>query len=188
MRHISYEELLDIIDDPSNMTVEQRKHLDSCRACAVELRNLKILMNEISFFPEPEIDGSLMEDMANRIEERISSDKYSDAIPIAPRHKVPKWAGAILLPIAAAALLFLLPQIQRWSSSSHSTMQWKSEEIELSQYQWQMIWDGLLDDMEEINMLTAVSHESSDPVTDLQQLSDDELERFLYLLEKTEIG
>lgn len=186
--HMTREELIEYIDDPSKLSIEQRNHLKSCDLCASELDALENLMAEIANFPEPDIDASLMEELANRIDDRIRSSESVTAISTIRHRKVPKWAAAIVLPVAAAALLFLLPQIERWSRPPALSIQQESGETELNHYQWQLIWDGLIDNMDEISMLTAMSPESEDPVADLQQLSDTELERFLNLLEETEIG
>jgi len=188
MRHISREELIETINNPTYLTADQNKHLYSCPVCTEELNTLKQLMAEIASFPEPEIDTSRMEELAKSIEDRISAVKHPPGISMTRHRKVPKWAVAIVLPIAAAALLFLLPQIEQWSQSPSLSSSQESDTTELYQYQWQLIWDGLMDDMDEISLLNDVSPEFEDPVADLQQLSNNELERFLNLLEETEIG
>ena len=187
-RHLTREELIECIDDPSSITADTRNHLKSCTVCAAELDALRKLMTEISNLPEPDIDTELMEELATRIDDRLQSLRNTTVIPMTRQRRVPKWAAAIVLPIAAAALLFLIPQIERWSQQTTLSIPQESTDTELTQYQWQLIWDGLLDDMDEISLLSAASPESDDPVADLQHLSNDELERFLNLLEETEIG
>ncbi len=181
MKHLCSEELLNLADGQRSNRL-QAEHLSICAECSRELAALRTLLSGVQEFHEPKVDPDILARMADAIDARVAENERVVALP--RMRRVPKWTAAIMLPIAAAALIFFLPILQRLSTDQRVLNGASiSLEQDLSAGQWEIVWNGLTAGMDELALLNTVIPATEEPLDEIQHLSMDELERLLELLE-----
>lgn len=184
MRHLSHEELL-IMAEGTELPASVKEHLLDCSSCSSELSRLRALLRAVASIEERQLDDRLLDQITEGILEQVSA---------LPEERRPtrrgrtwrgnmKWVSAAALPLAAAVLLFLLPQKEGLTPPMYLGSVTSSADDLLSPHQWDMVWYNLTEDMPELSVLHQVSTRDQNPYDQLRDLTQDELQNLLDLLE-----
>jgi hypothetical protein len=167
-----------------------RAHFETCSLCSAELKRLTVLLSAVAAVEERPIDSRLLDRMAEGVMEGIScrAEKRNHIRWERKRWRGVKWASAAALPLAATMLLFLLPRKEDLSLPTYSGSATSSAVSLLSPNQWDMVWGSLTEDMPELSVLHQIPTIDDTPYEQIRDMTEDELESLLDLLEGSDLG
>ncbi|MCU0610823.1 MAG: hypothetical protein MUE60_03420 [Candidatus Eisenbacteria bacterium] len=175
MHHLSSERLVALAEG-SPARPNERAHLAECPVCAREVNEIAGIMAAVGAREDRPLPTERLQRNAQRIARRIEESR-----PRAGKVGMRPWAT--LIPLAAAAVIALVPRLQdtpwQWEASAGGT----ETQADLSANEFDVLVSGLARSSDELGIVQQVLDRQHSPLREIAEMSGAELENLLDLME-----
>ncbi|MBN1424559.1 hypothetical protein JXA88_08385 [Candidatus Fermentibacteria bacterium] len=172
MKHISPDRVVAIAEGEP-VTPAEARHMGLCRLCSHEVERTVSLLTALRSVQEPPLSKELLEHNAMVVDARIAS-----MMRFRRRSRL-RWA---LLPLAAAAVLVVMPRSRDTGYRPEDRRVVGQEDLSSEEYD--ALVQGLAGSLDELKIVGHFIERHSAPMSRFAELTGDELESLLGLLDQ----